>query len=195
MTLQRKSTMTRRGDRLLAFPRVLDSMRDGTALFGGAMSILSLEDDYLDASDVRPVPDHQEVFTQKDSPHRALVIELLEMLSGSHPNDAREHFHEIAHRNNASTQHIKIAQQGIQICKRSQLPVVQLTGMQTLADGTQLHVTLCLVRIASHCTDLLVTVCRPVQQGVAASDNKFATEVCDSLAVHDWGLFDVTEAS
>ena len=66
-------------------------------LYGGAMSV-ELPRGWLDASDVRPVPDHQEVFTEAAGAQRSIVIELVEPLDGTADALAcvREHFEELA---------------------------------------------------------------------------------------------------
>ncbi|KAK8853445.1 hypothetical protein IAR55_004151 [Kwoniella newhampshirensis] len=75
-------------------------------LFGGAIS-LELPDSYLDASDLRQIPDNQEVFLSSTS-DTAVVLEVLGMVEdGSASTDLWEaikfHFSSIAH-DNASLQ-------------------------------------------------------------------------------------------
>ena len=60
------------------------------ALFGGALAA-ALPDRWLDASDVRPVPDHQECFTERDG-ERSLVVEILERAAASDADCATFHF-------------------------------------------------------------------------------------------------------
>ncbi|RXK40067.1 hypothetical protein M231_02707 [Tremella mesenterica] len=73
-------------------------------LFGGAISIL-LPQDYIDASDLRQVPDNQEVFLSSAS-DTSLVIEVLSMVEeGQASSDLWEatkfHFESIAHDNSS----------------------------------------------------------------------------------------------
>lgn len=66
-------------------------------LFGDAMSI-QLPPAFIDVSEIRQVPDSQEVFVDTESDH-SVVIELMEMITSDDP--IRHHFDELAHENEA----------------------------------------------------------------------------------------------
>ena len=70
--------------------------------FGGAIGV-SAPGGWLDASDVRPVPDHQEVWLERAATARALIVELLELAADATDGDAaaRLHFEELASANDA----------------------------------------------------------------------------------------------
>ena len=55
--------------------------------FGGAIFV-SAPGGWLDASDVRPVPDHQEVWLERAATARALIVELLELAADATDGDA-----------------------------------------------------------------------------------------------------------
>ena len=59
-----------------------------TPLFGGALTC-ALPASWLDCSDARPVPDHQEVWLERDGKCRSLIIEILELAEEA-TDDARE---------------------------------------------------------------------------------------------------------
>jgi hypothetical protein len=164
--------------------------------------------DWLNASDVRPVPDHQEVLTERaGGANRSLVVELDEALPGSDMAAAREHFEELCHAD---------ACQGGQLLSITSLgaaensgdsaagaitpaPAVALSGMQLRADGTRVLVSLVLIRLRAQATDLLVTVYRPLPSSHATeasaspvgadADAALAAHVRSTLVVHDWSLF------
>lgn len=66
-------------------------------LFGGAMRI-SLPSRFMDVSDVRPVPDHQEVFADVDT-DSSVIVEVLELHEAE--NVAQYYFHDMAEANGA----------------------------------------------------------------------------------------------
>ena len=68
-------------------------------LFGGALAA-ALPDGWLDASSVRPVPDHQECLTELDG-ERSLVVEILERAAASDADCAAFHFQDISETNDA----------------------------------------------------------------------------------------------
>lgn len=77
-----------------------------TPLFGGALAV-SLPDGWLDCSDARPVPDHQEVWLEREGQCRSLIIEILERAEeASDDKCAIYHFVDIAEANNAAGQRI-----------------------------------------------------------------------------------------
>jgi len=70
-------------------------------LFGGAID-LKIPENYIDASDIRQVPDAQEVFIAPDSA-RSIIMEILQSVPPTDPKDAaRFIFDSLAHDNDAS---------------------------------------------------------------------------------------------
>ena len=76
-----------------------------TPLFGGALTC-TLPRGWLDCSDARPVPDHQEVWLERDGKCRSLIIEILERADEEDGKCAVYHFFDIAEANDAMSQHV-----------------------------------------------------------------------------------------
>ncbi|KAG5438293.1 hypothetical protein PCANB_002781 [Pneumocystis canis] len=68
-------------------------------LFGGAIST-SLPSDFIDASEFRQIPDHQEVLVNIND-ERSLIIEIVEYVSVDDINIAKFHFESLAQDNGA----------------------------------------------------------------------------------------------
>lgn len=178
-------------------------------LFGGAVSMSAeMTADWLDASEVRPVPDHQEVRTERaGGANRSLVVELDEALPGADITAAREHFEELCNADACQAgQLLSItplaAADAVGDSAAGAImpaPAVALSGVQLCADGTRVLVSLVLIRLQAQATDLLVTVYRPLpplhameanaSPGGADADAALAEHVRSTLVVHDWGLF------
>ena len=168
--------------------------------FGGAI-IVSAPGGWLDASDVRPVPDHQEVWLERAATARALIVELLELAADATDGDAaaRLHFEELASSNDAESsavhQNFALGDAAApRLRPAPPAPPQALRGVQSLAEGARLHVWLAVVRLPRVGTDLVVSISRPVAD--AAAEGAAATEdlellraVVGSLEVRDWSLF------
>ena len=105
------------------------------ALFGGAIAA-GIGGNWLDASDARPVPDHQEVWLERDT-DLSLVIEILERADAADAACAAYHFEDVAGSNDAIS---------TEIVGTTDVPIVELHpslqrsgpchllhGLQTLA--------------------------------------------------------------
>ncbi|KAG5437048.1 hypothetical protein PCK2_001033 [Pneumocystis canis] len=68
-------------------------------LFGGAISTC-IPNDFIDASQFRPIPDHQEVLININD-ERSLIIEIVECVSVDDINAAKFHFDSLAQDNEA----------------------------------------------------------------------------------------------
>ena len=171
------------------------------ALFGGAVTA-SVVGAWFDASDVRPVPDHQEVWCERAGAERSLVIELLDRVEAPDDAAATEHFEELASGNDASSSAVVSTQRlPVAACHEAMRTAglaFHLRGKQVSAScpGT-LHVELVLLRLAAPSTDLLITVTRQAAADVATAvasekaeaDRALVLAVLSSLRVCDWGLF------
>ncbi|KAM4039428.1 ran guanine nucleotide release factor [Anomaloglossus baeobatrachus] len=185
---------------------------EGTAeqrpLFGGAMSAV-LPRNAQDVSDLREVPDNQEVFVH---PHtdQSLIVELLEYQEGmSDPDAARYHFEDVAASNDCrgraevqSVEPLPLAQLSLARCSGAWA----LTGHQLVSKFNEqaqntVTIQMALLRIQQHATDLLVTFNDPADidpassSSVPVSDDSPAWTVDDfqrllcSIRLHDPGLF------
>ena len=148
-------------------------------LFGGAIRA-PLPAGWLDASDVRPVPDNQEVWTEPSGgADRSLVIELLERADVDDDSCGEFHFTELAHGNEAAQatlrSHAWLPAELIRARRLGETTVGCLVhGVQLLqpdaggsgddregSPAVDLHVRLAVVRLAAHATDMLLSVSRP----------------------------------
>ena len=172
-------------------------------LFGGA--IRADLPPWLDASDVRPVPDHQEVYTERDEGERCLVVEILERADCQDAACAAMHFEELAVGNDAavgatvapssrraaSALHPTLRAEGSCSC-------FTLSGLQRLpategsSDCRQLLVSLAVLRIEAQSTDLLVSICRPLGQipHSAGHEEQGATGVDDASPLREAARLD-----
>ena len=131
-------------------------------LFGGALAV-SLSGEWLDASDLRPVPDHQEVWMERDGSHRALVIEIMEMVDAPDSEAAAVHFEEMSNTNGAVKAEVLISRPMSHTLSpglRDAGPALELRGEQELADATMLQMNMGLLRLRTQTTDLLVSLSR-----------------------------------
>ena len=174
-------------------------------LFGGALTA-SLPVDWLDASDVRPVPDHQEVWTEREG-ERSLVVEILERAEASDAECAAFHFQDIADSNDATAtsvvSHGALDVASLATSLRRSGPCLVLHGVQVLpkaADnqsssggGVELSVQMAVIRMARQATDILVSINRPCITALVAEhgdrDRALLVDIVSSLEVIDWGLF------
>lgn len=148
-------------------------------LFGGALRC-SLPEGWLDASDARPVPDHQEVWLEPaGGGDRSVVVELLERVEECGDDESGEfHFCELARTNEATRatlhssarlppeavhsqalreQAVGYLLHGVQVLQ----PRHEGGGSAPLAVVVELQLRLVVLRLAAQATDLLVSVSRP----------------------------------
>ncbi|KAL0947141.1 hypothetical protein HGRIS_013269 [Hohenbuehelia grisea] len=170
-------------------------------LFGGTIKAL-LPTSLIDASDLRQVPDTQEVFLYPDS-SISVIVEILERVAASSFADAAKfHFDSLAHDNSAT---------GTQVHDVTVIPndrgdetpsVIVLKGRQqvpkfnrTVPDDVQ--ILMGLFRVEQKNVDLVVTFNVPVtsEDGGAVGDEGLRAAQADfenmvrSLQIIDYGLF------
>lgn len=164
--------------------------RQALELFGGAITVAA-SGVWVDISDFRPVPDHQEVWSERDGAARALVIEVLERVDANDMDALAEHFQEIARGNEASSAVVlsteALPADACHEAMRAAGPSFLLRGEQTVG-ASVLRIELILLRLVAPSTDLLLSITRQV--GADAEDDRaLALSVIASLQVRDWGLF------
>ena len=180
-----------------------------TELFGGAMAVC-LPPGWLDCSDARPVPDHQEVWLEEKGGCRSLIIELLQRAEEARDDEqcAIFHFVDIAEANNAAAQRITYTDALPATALRPSLaqaagPCFALHGVQILppegaagrlggappagsAGSVQLELALAILRLPRQSTDLLVSINRgrPLPGGAeaAAQEAAEAQQLVDAQA-------------
>jgi len=170
-------------------------------LFGGAITV-TLPQNLLDASDLRQVPDTQEVFLYPSS-SISLIVEVLQRADPSDPKDAvKFHFEALAHDNSAQSQavhEVTIIPNG----RGDDTPsVILLSGTQTVPKFNrptpdEVRILMALYRVESKNIDLVMSMNIPVTSadGGAADADKLASATKDfdvaakSLHIVDFGLF------
>ena len=164
------------------------------ALFGGALEISLLDGaEYVDASQLRQVPDNQECFVSEADANRSIIVELLELQEG--PDEPAEshgilgHWRELAEANDAeSAQVVKsVALDPLPDMERSVVYGVQVIPKYGKAhDLHRVPVWLGLLRIPRVRTDVLVSHCG----GAAgeADEGRFVA-MLESVRILDWTLF------
>ncbi|KAJ3149838.1 hypothetical protein HK101_002007 [Irineochytrium annulatum] len=192
--------------------------QDIRPLFGGAIQA-AIPSRFIDASNLREIPDNQEVFVDSKGTDQSLIIELLEAveITVDDRSPAEHHFWILAEENNALE--AKIASTGI---VPEVLPnFTPLEAHTTSLIGTQriskfrentpqsanlVAVHLCVIRLPRVGTDVVITLNQPLQLGqesssVAGLDVRDAVEesgrraeevfrgVVEGFAVREWGLF------
>ncbi|EDP45564.1 hypothetical protein MGL_0553 [Malassezia globosa CBS 7966] len=168
-------------------------------LFGGAISI-HLDGNYMDASDLRQVPDNQEVLLSRDS-DVSVIVEVLQCVGTSTDADAmdhgvRYHFDSLAHDNSAlESQILKVAST---TCI-PQNPAQGATPTPSLAQGLQIvrkfgkasdedrvQISIAMWRLPSKNVDLVLSINDPT---CARIDWSVLQQAASSLHIVDWGLF------
>ncbi|ORX46477.1 Mog1p/PsbP-like protein [Hesseltinella vesiculosa] len=180
-------------------------------LFGGAMST-TVKASYLDASQIRQIPDNQEVFIDMNT-QQSLIIELLEKVEHLNEEAARFHFEQIAEHNHASSYSIKSVEHESVDVAAPHLPldttVYFVRGMQNVAKFNEeavnhVELVVAIVRLNKVDTDVIISLNVPTQVAAESSEMKDINQieassvqaivqeiklVVASLQVNDWGLF------
>ncbi|KAM4678481.1 ran guanine nucleotide release factor [Discoglossus pictus] len=164
------------------------------ALFGGAFSAV-LPPSFQDVSDLREIPDNQEVFAHSFT-DQSVIVELLEYQGGmTDAEAARYHFEDVASSNDAdgksevlSVEPLPLAQLSLNSCANAWA----LTGRQLVSKFNEqaqniVNVHLALFRLPQHSTDLLVTFNDPI---AINPDSSSAVEGSSEITVPPWTLAD-----
>ncbi|KAG8690491.1 hypothetical protein FRC09_011961 [Ceratobasidium sp. 395] len=170
-------------------------------LFGGAIEI-DLPDGLTDASDLRQVPDTQEVFLATNS-DVSVVIEILERVAPDDPNQvAKFHFDSLAHDNEA----VSSAVEAIDTPPLQPTPLVlsvlqgtQLVPKFNRTSPDTVKILLAVYRVLDKGVDLVLTFNVPIQTekggGAVAGEEGLkkwvdAYEIAvSSFKIVDYGLF------
>ncbi|XP_072006043.1 ran guanine nucleotide release factor [Engystomops pustulosus] len=174
-------------------PETMEESAEHRPLYGGAFTAL-LPPNTRDVSDLREIPDNQEVFVHAHT-DQSLIVELLEYQEGmSDPDAARYHFEDVAASNEAqgraevvSVEPLPLAQLSLSGCSSAWA----LTGHQLVSKFNEqaqntVKIHMALFRIPQHATDLLVTFNDPV-----AIDPSSSSSVSVSSGVYSpWTLDD-----
>ncbi|KAL7411617.1 hypothetical protein BDY24DRAFT_127649 [Mrakia frigida] len=173
-------------------------------LFGGALTI-SLPTNLIDASDLRQVPDTQEVFLSPDS-DISYIIEILQQVEGDECEAvAKFHFSSLEHDNSSVSSQILAFNappssssspttfSSLPPSPPNQPPLATLKGTQVVPKfgkgaGEEVCIFLGVWRVGGKKTDILLTVNCPEEQ-LRAFGEKVFEEATRSFKVVEWGLF------
>ncbi|KAM4748101.1 ran guanine nucleotide release factor isoform 1-T2 [Rhinophrynus dorsalis] len=163
-------------------------------LFGGAFSVI-LPPSFQDVSELREIPDNQEVFAHSVT-DQSIIVELLEYQEGmTDPDAARYHFDDVASSNDAegqsealSVEPLPLAQLTLTNCASAWL----LTGHQQVSKFNEqarntVNIYMALFRLPQHATDLLVTFNDPC--AIDPSSSSAVGGVSETSSNH-WTLAD-----
>ncbi|EIM90400.1 Mog1p/PsbP-like protein [Stereum hirsutum FP-91666 SS1] len=171
-------------------------------LFGGAIAAL-LPPTLVDASQLRQVPDTQEVFLYPDS-DVSIIVEILERVEPSDFSEAAKfHFDSLAHDNSAQSSAVReIAiipnDRGDQTPSPVVLYGTQLVQKFNRADVDDVRILLALYRVEHKGVDVVMTMNIPMRasDNGAVGEEGFTTAKADfdtavrSLQIADFGLFE-----
>lgn len=170
-------------------------------LYGGAITC-NLPSSWVDVSEIRQVPDHQEVYLGPQN--ESLVVEILEHQSTKNGNDAARYFFDDLAEANGSTQNtFTIVAMGAlkgSICNDK--CIICGIGMQEIRKGREtdiagnprhvplvrVQVELAVLRLPQVQTDLLLTLSRTKETPDAELSTDFQ-QVLSTLQIRDWSLF------
>ncbi|KAI8099784.1 uncharacterized protein BX664DRAFT_322111 [Halteromyces radiatus] len=183
-------------------------------LFGGSIYTI-IKSSYIDASNLRQVPDNQEVFLDMRT-NQSLIIELLEKVEHLNEEAAKFHFEQIAEHNNATSYSIKGVEHVSIDVAAPKLPldttVYFVRGIQNVAKFNEdavnhVELVMAVVRLEKVQTDLIISLNAPIQLAPNSSEmhdiNQIepiapvaliieeVKQIVQALEIHDWGLFGV----
>ncbi|KAB8293241.1 hypothetical protein EYC80_007574 [Monilinia laxa] len=188
-----------------------------TPLFGGAL-IVDLPSTFADVSTIRQVPDHQEVYLDKDG-FTSIIFDITERVGTAGSSPATDgaamttHLEDIV---DSDLDTVKVW--SITDTKFSKLPegtpAYTLIATQTPPHDPNSHasapdftaIVLNLIRLERESTDILVTINVPHIKGEYSADDvdlqlgkqgklienavEYAAKIWETFKIKDWGLFD-----
>eukprot|EP01100_Stratorugosa_tubuloviscum_P001673 TRINITY_DN137_c0_g1_i1.p1 TRINITY_DN137_c0_g1~~TRINITY_DN137_c0_g1_i1.p1 ORF type:complete len:214 (+),score=66.95 TRINITY_DN137_c0_g1_i1:67-642(+) len=169
---------------------------------------------FIDLSDIRQIPDNQEVFCDLDT-DQSIIFELLEMIEQSNQEAAIYHFNEVASINEATNESIIIHQSEL---TQTELPNFDITQLKYFVFGKQkvtkfsegqdakniVNVYMCLIRLKNVQTDLVISLNQPVLISAESSSRANVTatnlendqifevfkKIIFSFKINNWDLFE-----
>lgn len=165
-------------------------------LFGGAITA-SLDGAFIDASELRQVPDNQEVLLSRDS-DVSVIVEVLQCVEPRTDKDGmhdavRFHFASLAHDNAATDAHVETVDAVACEAPGTATPppsllagtqVVRKFGKASETDTVRIYVALW--RLPSKNVDLVLSINDPAPSRIPWDA---AHRAAHSLRIADWGLF------
>ncbi|KAF2758262.1 Mog1p/PsbP-like protein [Pseudovirgaria hyperparasitica] len=189
-----------------------------TDLYGGAITA-DLPSTYVDVSSFRQVPDHQEVYVDKDG-LTSVIFEILNYvgpeIAATDEDALKYHFEDIAEGTNDTTKYLIAA--SAKLSKLPTTPVYLLAATQTPAPAEPspfgkppkpqpdfYGILLILVRLPQKKTDIVVTINVPHVPGEYVKEDvdlqaqrlgplmetamEMRGKVLESFEIREWGLF------
>ncbi|XP_071946116.1 ran guanine nucleotide release factor-like [Antedon mediterranea] len=149
-------------------------------LYGGAMTVM-LPVNFEDVSQIRQVPDNQEVFSHP-STDQSIIIELLEYQQITDDLAAKYHFQEMAGSNEATSFEVTSEEQvsTSEVTMHQCSSIWLLHGKQMVSKFNEeaknvLNVNIALFRLPQYTTDVLVTFNDPMQINPDSSSSTMPT--------------------
>eukprot|EP01063_Lacrimia_lanifica_P024193 TRINITY_DN32152_c0_g1_i1.p1 TRINITY_DN32152_c0_g1~~TRINITY_DN32152_c0_g1_i1.p1 ORF type:complete len:187 (+),score=88.66 TRINITY_DN32152_c0_g1_i1:76-636(+) len=177
-------------------------------MYGGAMEV-ALPGSYVDTSEIREVPDHQEVWADIDT-SQSFILEILQCQDGLAGTALADfHFREVAKANGCAAADARVletrqlAAQDLPHFARfagadaAVLVGEQVAGKYNEAVKNVVRLEMLVVRLPAPIdSELLITINTPTQVNAQSSEQKLATaqasffnEVLTTLKINDTGLF------
>ncbi|XPS91459.1 hypothetical protein M3J09_000877 [Ascochyta lentis] len=179
-----------------------------TLLYGGAITV-DLPSNFADTSQIREVPDHQEVYLDTNG-YSSIVVEILEYQEkGSDEEALQYHFADLIDEEDSTN----ILEQGRAVMtKMNDKPVYTLRFIQTPPPNTNpsrkvpefVYIHLLLLRLREQDTDLMISVNIPHYSGeyekpkegegevtqLMKDSEKIKDRILESFEIKEWGLFE-----
>ncbi|EDU45890.1 Mog1 domain containing protein [Pyrenophora tritici-repentis] len=180
-----------------------------TPLYGGAITV-DLPSSFADASQIRQIPDNQEVYLD-NSGYSSIVVEILEYVDKSSDEEALQyHFADLVDGTDDAT--TVVEQVGASMKSLPSTPLLTLSFVQTppsinphpnrkTPEYTFIH--LLLLRLKEQETDILITINVPHYPGeyekpamgqqeteLMRSSKLVREKVLETFEVKEWGLFE-----
>lgn len=178
-------------------------------LFGGAMSC-AIPAEWVNVSEIRQVPDHQEVFFASNHPEQpCLVVEILEY-QGEQPNDrvAAYLFDDLAESNGSAVSafephSISMQTETMILCTGVGRQRIAMgprgtfapTAHQRTQDIRDVRIEVCVIRLPSVQTDMLLTLSSTILSNTSTTGemDKSLSEsfrrMLSTFKIHEWSLF------
>jgi hypothetical protein len=176
-------------------------------LFGGAITC-HIPANYRNVADIRQVPDNQECWQGMDG--RLFVVEIMERQEVSDPEAAAFFFQDLAESNGCDSANLSFTAQRPVATDSSVmqgLPADTVlctgSGRQRVARGRDtdvagnprqqevhtIHIELCLIRLPTQRTDLLITLSSPLETDLISRSKEIFEQVLSTFQIRNWGLF------
>ncbi|PSN62826.1 Mog1p/PsbP-like protein [Corynespora cassiicola Philippines] len=176
-------------------------------LYGGAITV-DLPTRFVDSSQIRQIPDHQEVYLENDG-YSSVVVEILERVERASDEEAlQHHFADLTDGTGDRTSVLGI--EGVGVARVADKPAYTLSFIQTpqpapdsrKKEPEYVAIHLLLLRLKEQTTDILVSVNVPHYAGeyekASAEGEKTAlmkegdaimAKILETFEVRDYGLF------